>query len=70
MGNIEDSNKTPPIVKKAVSDRQLKPPPHKKLFKTDIPTAIPSSRLTTKVHFQRFIPKAPPETSEDDFPEE
>jgi hypothetical protein len=70
MGNIEDSTEAASPPKKVVSDRQLKPHPHKKPYKTDIPALIPSSRLACKVQFTRFIPKPPPEIAEDDFPEE
>lgn len=70
MGNIEDSSKVNLPLKKATSHHDLKPPPPKKHCKTDIVNAIPSSRLTCKISFHKFTPKAPPTETDDDLPEE
>jgi hypothetical protein len=69
MGNIEDSNKVNLPAKKTASEREIRSAPKKKLYKTHIVHAIPSSRLNCKVSFHRFVPKEPlTEVNEDDLP--
>lgn len=71
MGNIEDSSKINLPVMKPVTQKEIKHPSAKKSYKTDIVSAIHSSKLTCKVEFHKFRPLLlTTETSEDDVPEE
>lgn len=54
MGNIEEPKKVIPPLKKATSGNEIKHHQHAMYSKTEIGTAIHSSKLQCKVNFHKF----------------